>query len=139
MNITTASNETATHAGHAPGKVANGITWALQGLLSALYLFAGAMKFIMPAEEMTKNSPLPIGFLYFIGVCEVLGGLGLVLPGLLKIRRGLTPVAAIGLTIIMAGAVAVSFKMDPKMAITPLLAGALLAFVAYKRWPWLAE
>jgi uncharacterized membrane protein YphA (DoxX/SURF4 family) len=119
-------------------KLKNGLTWAAQGLLGLLFLFAGASKFFMPAEEMTKNSPLPIGFLYFIGVCEVLGGLGLVLPGALKIRRGLTPIAAVGLLIIMLGAVVVAFRMDPKMAITPLVAGLLTAFVAYRRWPWLA-
>ena len=130
---------TTTTATHETSKLAHGITWTLQGLLSLLFLLSGAMKFIMPADEMTKGSPLPLSFLYFIGVCEILGGLGLLLPGLLKIRRGLTTVAAIGLTIIMAGAVAVTFKMDPKMAITPFVAGALLAFVVYRRWPWLAE
>jgi uncharacterized membrane protein len=143
MNITTAEHDTATttHANpaKAQGKLANGITWALQGLLSLLYLFAGAMKFIMPAEQMTKGSPLPLSFFYFIGVCEILGGLGLVLPGALKIRRGLTPIAAVGLTIIMVGAVAITFNMDPKMALTPFIAGALLVFVAYRRWNWLAD
>jgi len=143
MNIHTAEHQTAStnygNVGKAQGKLANGITWTLQGLLSLLYLFAGAMKFIMPAEEMTKSSPLPLAFIYFIGVCEILGGLGLVLPGMLKIRRGLTPIAAIGLTIIMVGAVVISFQMDPKTAIMPFAAGALVAFVAYRRWPWLAD
>jgi DoxX-like family len=81
---------------------------------------------------------LPLGFIYFIGVCEVLGALGLVLPGALNIRRGLTPVAAVGLTIIMLGAVVVSVGMDPAMAIMPFVVGLLTAFIAYRRWPWLA-
>lgn len=118
------------------GKLANTLTWVLQGLVSLLFLFAGASKFFVPAEEMAKSSPLPISFIYFIGVCEVLGAFGLILPGALKIRRGLTPAAAIGLTIIMVGAVVVSFRMDPKMAILPLVSGVLTALIAYRRWPW---
>jgi uncharacterized membrane protein len=139
MTTTTSHDSRFANAATSHGKLANGLTWTVQGLLSALFLFAGAMKFIMPAEEMTKGSPLPLGFLYFIGVCELLGGLGLVLPGALKIKRGLTPVAAIGLTIIMLGATAISFKMGPSAALAPFVAGALAAFVAYRRWPWLSE
>ena len=138
---TTLSSDTSTGfdtASKPQGKLANALTWTAQGLTSLLFLFAGGSKFVMSAEEMTKNSPLPVGFIYFIGVCEVLGALGLVLPGALKIRRGLTPIAAIGLTIIMLGAVVISFRMDPKMAILPCVAGLLTTFVAYRRWPWLA-
>ena len=119
-------------------QLANGLTWATQGLVSLVFLFAGVSKFIMPAQEMAKNSPLPLGFIYFIAVCEVLGALGMVLPGLLKIRRNLTPIAAIGLTIIMLGAVAISARMDIKMAVLPFVVGLLTATVAYRRWPWLA-
>ena len=139
MATTTAHDTSFGTAGKTHGKLANVLTWTVQGLLSALFLFAGAMKFIMPAEEMTKNSPLPLAFLYFIGVCEFLGCLGLVLPGALTIKRGLTPVAAIGLTIIMAGATVISFKMGPAAALFPFVAGALAAIVAYRRWRWLSE
>jgi len=110
------------------------LLWVIQGLLAALFVFAGAMKFIMPAEEMTKNSPLPLGFLYFIGVAELLGGLGLVLPGLFHIRERLTPLAAAGLTVIMVGAVCVSAPLGLSAALIPLVVGLLSAFVAYRRW-----
>lgn len=143
MTTTTAHHDSATasfaHAPHASGKVANGITWTIQGLLCLLYLFAGSMKFFTPAEQMTQGSSLPVSFFYFIGACEVLGALGLVLPGALKIRRGLTPIAAVGLAIIMVGAVVISFQMDPKLAVMPFVAGALATFVAVKRWRWLAD
>ena len=110
--------------------------WVVQVLLALLFLFAGAMKFIMPPAEMTKGMPsMPITFLYFIGVCELLGGLGMVLPGLLKIRTGLTPLAAAGLVIIMIGAVVVSYQVQGAKGIpAPLIAGLLSAFVAYGRW-----
>src|SRR5581483_5277255 len=71
--------------------------WVAQGLLALLFLFAGTMKLILPIEEMTAQLPLPGLFLRFIGVCEVLGALGLILPGLLRIRPRLTALAAAGL------------------------------------------
>lgn len=72
--------------------------------------------------------------IHFIGVCEVLGGLGLVLPGLLKVKPGLTPLAASGLVIIMIGATVISVPQGVAMALLPLLTGILAAFVAYGRW-----
>ena len=109
--------------------------WIVQALLAALFLFAGGMKLIMPIEEMTKQMPLPGLFLRFIALCEVLGALGLVLPGLLRIRCGLTPLAAAGLVIIMIGAtVTTAMTGAIATALIPLVVGLLLAFVAYGRW-----
>jgi uncharacterized membrane protein YphA (DoxX/SURF4 family) len=58
----------------------------------------------LPIEVLTKQMPLPGLFLRFIGMAEVLGAIGLILPGLLRIRQGLTPLAAAGLVIVMIGA-----------------------------------
>jgi len=82
--------------------------WVVQGLLAGLFLFAGGMKLVMPIEAMAAQVGLPSAFLRFIGVVEVLGGLGLILPGALRIRTGLTPLAAAGLVIVMTGATAVT-------------------------------
>ena len=65
--------------------------WIIQSLLAALFLFAGAVKLVLPAEDLTGPIAFPILFLRFIGALEVLGALGLILPGLLRIRTGLTP------------------------------------------------
>ena len=110
--------------------------WIVQALLAALFLFAGSMKFIMPIEEMTKQMPsMPGWFLRFIGVVEILGGLGLILPGLLRIKPGLTPLAAAGLVVIMMGATVIGFVIGPASgALIPLVVGVLAAFVAYGRW-----
>ena len=109
--------------------------WTIQVLLALLFLFAGGMKLILPIEEMTKEIAMPGPFLRFIGVAEILGALGLVLPGLLGILTGLTPLAAAGLVIIMVGAVGVSVAMgQPLTGLIPLTVGALAVFVAYARW-----
>ena len=109
--------------------------WIVQGLLGALFLFAGGMKFVLPIEEMTKQMPLPGLFLRFIGVCEGLGALGLILPGLLRIRPGLTPLAAGGLMIIMLGATVITLMVgDLTAAVMSAVVGVLAAFVAYGRW-----
>jgi uncharacterized membrane protein YphA (DoxX/SURF4 family) len=109
--------------------------WIVQVLLAALFLFAGGMKLVMPIEEMTKQMPMPGAFLRFIGVAELLGGLGLILPGLLRIRPGLTPLAAAGLVVIMVGATVLTLKTwGVVMALMPLAAGLLAAFVAWGRW-----
>jgi hypothetical protein len=74
-------------------------------------------------------------FLRFIAVCEILGALGLILPGLLRIRPGLTPLAAAGLVIIMIGAMVVTLATGPAMlALIPLVTGLLLSFVIRGRW-----
>jgi uncharacterized membrane protein YphA (DoxX/SURF4 family) len=111
--------------------------WIVQVLLAALFLWAGGIKLVMPIEEMLKQMPLPMPgwFLRFIGVAEILGALGLILPGLLRIRPGLTPLAAAGLVVIMIGATVLTLMTgDITMALIPLVVGLLCAFVAYGRW-----
>lgn len=109
--------------------------WIVQGVLALLFLWSGGMKLVLPLEQLTGPVSLPGPFLRFIGVAEVLGGLGLILPGLLHIRPGLTPLAAAGLLIIMIGATAITLAGgDLVMALIPLVVGLLVAFVAYGRW-----
>jgi len=109
--------------------------WIVQALLAALFLFAGGTKLVLPIDEMTKQMPMPGLFLRFIGVCEVLGALGLILPGLTRIRTGLTPLAAAGLVLIMIGAtVTVLASGEIAMSLMPLVVGIFTAFVAYGRW-----
>ena len=98
--------------------------WIVQALLALLFLFSGAMKFIMPIEEMTRDIQMPIAFLRFIGAAEILGGVGLVLPSLLRIRPGLTPLAAAGLVIIMIGATVLSLMIGGvALAVMPFVVG----------------
>ena len=111
------------------------VLWIVQVLLALLFLFAGGMKLVLPIEELTAQMPLSGLFLQFIGVAEVLGALGLVLPGFLRVRPGLTPLAAAGLVIIMIGATVITpMVMDAALALMPLVVGLLAALVAYGRW-----
>jgi DoxX-like family len=109
--------------------------WSIQILLALLFVFAGGMKLVMSPEQMTGPVALPVWFLRFIGVAEMLGGLGLILPGLFRIRTSLTPVAATGLVVIMIGAIVLTLiggMLGP--ALISLIVGLLAAFVAYGRW-----
>ena len=112
----------------------NIVLWIIQVLLALLFLFGGVFKLVMPMEEVAKQIGLSVLFLRFIGFCELLGGLGLVLPSLLRIRPALTSVAAAGLVIITIGATVLSLKGGIAMALLPFVTALLCAFVAYGRW-----
>lgn len=113
--------------------------WIIQVLLALLFLFAGSMKLIMPIEIMLSLMPVPLPglFLRFIGTAEVTGAIGLILPGLLRIRPGLTPLAAACLVIIMIGATVVTLLGgEIAAALFPLVVVLLCAAVAYGRRSW---
>ena len=110
--------------------------WVGQGVLAGLFLFAGGFKLMAPAEAMAAGPVvLPVLFLRFIGLCEVLGATGLILPGVFRIHRELTPLAAAGLVVIMLGAAvvtAIGGQIAP--AAFPLAIGAVLFTIARGRW-----
>lgn len=109
--------------------------WIVQILLAAVFLFVGGMKLVLPLEKLSGPVEMPGAFLRFIGMMEVLGGIGLILPALLRIRPGLTPLAAAGLVIIMVGAIVITLMVGERAAaLISLVVGLLAAFVAYGRW-----
>jgi DoxX-like family len=109
--------------------------WIVQGLLAAVFLVAGGAKLVLPLDKMAGPVALPGWFLRFLGVAEVLGALGLILPGLLRIRPGLTPLGAAGLVIIMIGATVITWASGMVVvALMNVVVGLLAAFVAYGRW-----
>jgi DoxX-like protein len=120
-------------------KKAGAVLWTIQGLLAALFLFAGGMKLAMPIGTLAAQAHMSGAFLKFIGVCEVLGALGLILPGLLRIRPGLTPLAASGLAIIMIGATVISLPGGAVAALVPFATGVLATLVALGRRTWAAR
>ncbi len=133
VSNTRASARTFVAAGYDRLASSGKVLWATQGTVALIFLFAGVSKLVMPADALDESA-FPVLFLRFIGVCETLGAVGLVLPSLLRIRPGLTPLAAAGLVIIMTGAVA-STVVDGGvvMALIPLAVGLACAFVATSR------
>ena len=125
--------------GSLPSRQMNYALWIAQGLLALIFLSAGGMKLLVSNDVLTSLAPpnsvaLPGWFLRFIGVAEILGAIGVILPRLLRIRPGLTPLAAAGLVIIMIGATFVTLsagQIGP--AFIPFTVGLLGVFVAYGR------
>lgn len=110
--------------------------WSLQGALALLFLFAGGSKLLGPPNVVLAQValPLPIWFLRLIGVIEVAGALGLILPGLTHIKPVLTPLAACGLALEMVGATIVTvIALGMAPALMPLIVGFLSGGVAYGR------
>lgn len=123
-------------ASHRKGasKRASAALWGIQGLLAFLFLFAGGMKLALPMEALAAMAPLPGLFLKFVGLAEVTGAVGLILPGLLRKHTTLTPLAAAGLVSVMVGATVVTAITGPAAAAAlPLLVGILAASIAYGR------
>jgi hypothetical protein len=114
---------------------ANGLLWILQVLLALFFgLASGAPKLVLPAEALPMPIPLPQALLWFIGACEVLGALGLILPGLTRIQPRLTPIAAACLVLLtLCAATYQLMAAQPGNAILALVIGALAACVAYGR------
>jgi len=113
------------------------VLWIIQVLLAALFLFAGGFKLLLPVDVVQQQLPLPASLIHLIGTLEVLGALGLVLPSLLRVQPVLTPLAAVGLTLLMTGATILTPELmggEVAPAVLPLVVGLLAATVAYGRW-----
>ena len=119
----------------------NTILWVFQAFLAAIFLFAGGMKFF-GIEKVLKDAAQGPGklslkrpILHFIGVSELAGSLGVILPMLTGVMPQLTPTAAAGLTVVMILATGFHIqRKDPaSKTITTLVLSALCAFVAYGR------
>jgi hypothetical protein len=111
--------------------------WIIQGLLALFFALAsGAPKLFLSPESLPPMPiELPRAFMLFIGVAELLGALGLILPGIFRIRPGLTPLAAVGLTLISIGATGYWLLAGDAIGNAAFAAviALICAFVAYGR------
>lgn len=112
--------------------------WIVQVLLAAAFLMAGSMKIVTPIAELGSQMAwvglFPDAVIRLIGLAEVTGALGLLLPSFFRIKPGLTPLAAVALALTMVGAVVTHMYLQEWGAMmTPLLLGALSVFVAWGR------
>jgi len=119
---------------------AKGLTiglWVAQALLALAFGLAGAMKTMTPIAELAQKLPwvtdLP-NLVRFIGVSELLGAFGLILPAATRIRPILTPIAAMGLVLVMVLAAGFHVLRGEAQALPVNVAlGGLAAFVAWGR------
>jgi hypothetical protein len=109
--------------------------WILQVLLAVVFLIVGGSKVVLPMDDLTQQLPLPALGVRSIGALEVLGAVGLVLPGMLRTRLGVTPLAAACLSVEMVVAAVFSMVVfGIGTAAMPLVLAALSACVACGRW-----
>lgn len=113
--------------------------WILQGLLALLFGSAGLMKATQPKEKLAKNLPWVEDFspatVKFIGIVELLAGLGLILPAVTGVVPVLTPIAAAGLAVVMVLAAATHIRRkETQGVIFNVILFALAAVVAWGRF-----
>jgi hypothetical protein len=125
---------TVLHPGRWPS--VNALLWALQGILAAVFLATGLNKIIRSKTGMVAMShwwqSWPVGAIKALGVAELLGAAGLLLPWATGIARVLTPVAAIGLAVLLVGAAATHLRFGEYRvvpAVVLLLAAAIVVAV----------
>ena len=111
--------------------------WILQGLAAAAFVMAGLMKITSPIDELAANgmsfvNSFSEGTVRFIGISEVLGGIGLILPALLRIKPILTPLAAIGLAVVMVLAATYHISVG-EPPVPNIILFALFSFIAWGR------
>lgn len=113
--------------------------WIVQGLLAVLYGMAGSMKTFVPGKvrenaQMTWARGQSDSYIRSVGIPEVLGALGLILPMVTGILPWLTPLAAVGLSTIQLLAV-FTVHLPKKEPIVPnIILGALSVFIVVGRW-----
>lgn len=118
----------------------NAMLWVVQGFLFFIFLFSGIMKATQPERKLVANGQtgvegLSAPFIKFIGISEVMGAFGLMLPQLLKTMPALTPLAAACLGIIMIPAGIIHYKRGEKKTVfINIFILLLCVFVAYCRW-----
>jgi hypothetical protein len=113
--------------------------WIVAGLLAVAFLLSGGFKIIQRRAKVIDHgfrwaedfSPLQVKL---IGVAEILGAVGLIAPAALGILVLLTPLAAVGLTLLMIGGVIVHIRRREQSNLAkPIILGALAAALAILR------
>jgi uncharacterized membrane protein YphA (DoxX/SURF4 family) len=121
-----------------PSKALHLGLWVVQGLLGALFLAVGAMKATLPIAVLVDTlgwpAAVPAALVRVIGVAELLGALGLILPAATRVKPMLTPLAGVGLAMVMLLATIFHISRGELGALPiPLVLGGLAAFVAWGR------
>lgn len=113
--------------------------WVIQVLLALVFVMAGVMKLTQPKEKIAAQMPWANDFsqnnIRLIGLVEVLGAIGLILPSLTRILPVLTPLAALGLVVTMVGAILTHLRRkETPMIVVNVVLLVLAAVVVYGRF-----
>jgi uncharacterized membrane protein YphA (DoxX/SURF4 family) len=113
--------------------------WIAAALLAVVYVAAGLPKVLQPRDKLVSQMKWAADFsdrsVRGIGAVELLGAIGVIVPGIIKIAPLLVPLAAVGLAILQVGAVAVNVRYDETNRLPLNVALILLAvFVAWGRF-----
>lgn len=118
----------------------NTLLWISQGLVAAIFLMAGMTKLTQPREKIKEKvgdwvDVVSDSNLKLIGLLEMFGAIGLVLPMLLNILPVLTPIAAVGLSITMVSAMSLHIKRKEMDKLVPNVVLLVLSlFIAIGRF-----
>ena len=139
MGTTIVTEGTDDRTGSAAGKAISGALWVMQVLLAFVFALAGWTKIAKTGTELRASLPWTIDvaapLVRAIGICELLGAIGLILPAATRIRPQLTPIAATGLTTVMTLAVAFHlYRGDMMIVIVPSILAVASAVVAWGRF-----
>jgi putative oxidoreductase len=115
------------------------VLWILQVVLAAMFIMAGTFKTFTPIPELAVKMPwvndFSEGMVRFIGASQLLGGLGLLLPSVLRIKPILSVVAGFALALVMIFAAVYHISKGEFSALpTNFILGGLAAYVAWARW-----
>jgi uncharacterized membrane protein YphA (DoxX/SURF4 family) len=120
-------------------KTLNILLWIAQVILAVMFFMAGVMKTTQPIEKLATQLPwatqIPAALVRFIGISELLGAIGVILPALLRIKPGLTPLAALGFAFVMLFAsVFHLFRGEVSNIPMTIILGLIALFVAWGRF-----
>ena len=129
--------------GNKNSKTLNITLWIVQGLTAALMLMSAFMKIALPIPELSAKwkwtGELPQQVVRMLGIVDLLGGIGIILPAILKIKPGLTPLAAVGVVLLMISATVFHISRGEASVIAfniiLMLLASFIAWGRYKKLP----
>jgi uncharacterized membrane protein YphA (DoxX/SURF4 family) len=118
----------------------NTLFWTLQTLVALTFLYSGLNKSLYSEQKLVEKGQtgvegLSVPLIRFIGIIEILGAVGLLLPGIIKVLTIIAPITAVGFSVIMVLAAIIHYKRkEPRNVLTNLILLTLCVFIAVYRF-----
>ncbi len=117
----------------------NTTIWIIQSLIAATFMYSGIQKSLYSEQKLVASGQTGVeglspGLIRFIGISEIFGSIGLIIPMMLNTVPVLTPISAFCLGVIMIPAAVIHNKRhEPKNVITNCILFLMCAFIVYGR------